>query len=213
MAIFSLNHSPISKSKHPAGRAGAHLRYISREGVKPVILSNGIPSDWRAAQSWMNQEEANDRANARVADRVMIALPIELTKEQRTELVQNYLEDLTKNEIPWYAAIHQEGEDAHNPHAHILIRDRSILSGVRVLKTSERGSTTYLRENWSKNANKALLRANQSVTIDHRSLKAQGIDQEPTQHRGWKKEAPKGSSTWVERIEQSIEEKVSVSRT
>ena len=103
MAIFSLNHNPISKSKHPSGRAGAHLRYISRGSAKPVILSNGMPSEWREAKAWIDREEEQDRSNARVADRVMIALPVQLNEEQRAKLVQDYMAEITGNEIPWFA--------------------------------------------------------------------------------------------------------------
>lgn len=200
MAIYSLNHSPISKKKHPPGRAGAHLRYISRAGASPVILTNEIPSDWKQAQNWMNQQEEMDRANARIADRIMIALPIELTSKQRQELIQDYLRELTDNQIPWFVAIHQEGKDAHNPHAHVLIRDRSLINGRRVVETSERGSTQRLREKWSEKANKALLGANYSQAIDHRSLKAQGIDREPTRHRGWQKEEKSEPENWVQKL-------------
>lgn len=206
MAIFSLHHSPISKNKHPSGRAGAHLRYISRASAEPSILSNGMPSDWRKAQCWINQQEQHDRRNARIADRLMVALPVQLSKEQRETLVQDYMREITRNDVAWYAAIHQHGEDAHNPHVHILIRDRSLINGRRVVKTSERGSTQHFREKWSERANMALLRAfgDDAPRIDHRSLKEQGIDREPTKHRGWQKsEASKEPKTWVKRIAES----------
>lgn len=203
MAIYSLNHNPISKSKHPSGRAGAHLRYISRDGAAPVILANQMPNDWREARNWMDEQEQGDRSNARIADRLMIALPIELTRKEREKLVQEYLDEVTGNAVPWYAAIHQEGKDSHNPHVHILIRDRSPIDGRRVIKTSERYSTQHFREKWTQRANLALSRANLSERIDNRSLIAQGIDREPTKHQGWKKYSPSiiesEAQTWVEK--------------
>ena len=202
MAIYSLNHKPIGKTTHSSGTAGAHLRYISRAGVTPDIVANGVPADWREACRWIDQEEAADRSNARVADRLMVALPIELNKDQRRALVQEYLEEVTGNLVPWYAAIHQKGEDSHNPHAHILIRDRSLSDGRRVIQTSEKGSTQHFRIKWSESVNKALSRANCSQSIDHRSLKAQGIDRQPTRHRGYQKPQKEKSINWVEKIEQ-----------
>jgi len=41
-----------------------------------------------------------------------------------------------------------------------------------------------VRERWADLSNKALERAGHSVRIDHRSLKEQGIDREPTVHLG-----------------------------
>ncbi len=185
MAIFSLNHKPIGKSKHQKGTAGAHIRYIARASAEPVILTNGISQNWREAKKWMDEEEKTSRKNARIADRVMIALPIELDKSERTKLVESFLKELTGNEIPWFASIHQEGHDKNNPHAHILLRDKSILKGCRVLKTSERGSTMVLREKWTEEANKALKQAGYTERIDHRSYSEQGINKTPTKHRGY----------------------------
>ena len=184
VAIFSLNHKPISKSKHPAGRTGSHVRYISRSGASPVILTNGISKDWREAKAWFDDQEQTDRKNARIADRVMVALPRELNHIERAKLIQDYLAELTGNQIPWYVAIHQEGPDQNNPHAHILIRDRSLSDGRRIVKTSERGSTTLLREKWAERANIALQEAGINETIDHRSYAEQGIEKEPSKHLG-----------------------------
>jgi hypothetical protein len=42
----------------------------------------------------------------------------------------------------------------------------------------------HWRAEWARYANHALTLANSPARIDHRSLKAQGIDREPTQHQG-----------------------------
>lgn len=199
MAIYSLNHKPIGKTTHRAGQAGAHIRYISRYSAEPTIISNGMPQEWRQAKKWMDEQEAADRSNARILDRLMVAIPIELTDKERKALVEDYLEEVTGNLVPWYAAIHETGEDMNNPHAHIIIRDRSFIDGRRVVQTSEKGSTQHFRKKWSESANKALLEANHEERIDNRSLKAQGIDREPTRHRGW--QAKKEPKTWVEKLE------------
>lgn len=183
MAIFSLNHRPISKQKNP-NLASAHVRYISRGSAEPVILSARMPTNSNKARKWLKEQENQDRKNARVADRIMVALPLELSSEQRISLVHEYCETITKGEASWYLAIHQEGKDSNNPHAHILIRDRSAINGRRVAKLSEKGSTTLLRELWTETANKALQDAGHSVTIDHRSLDAQGEERTPSKHRG-----------------------------
>jgi hypothetical protein len=43
---------------------------------------------------------------------------------------------------------------------------------------------TYLRSRWAALANERLLAHGHEQQIDHRTLKAQGLDREPTQHRG-----------------------------
>ena len=186
MAIFSLNHRPIGRRTHKPGRAGSHIRYIARPGASPEIISNGISKDWRKAKKWFDEQERNSRKNGRVADRIMIALPIELDNSQRITLVKDYLKDLTNDQIPYFVAIHQEGKDRNNPHAHILLRDKSLINGRRLIKTSEKGSTMILREKWTESANKALREANLSeeIQITHKSYKDQGIEKEPSKHLG-----------------------------
>ena len=138
----------------------------------------------------------------------MVAIPIELNEEERKTLVEDYLEEVTGNLVPWYAAIHETGEDMDNPHAHIIIRDRSFTDGQRVVQTSEKSSTQHFRKKWSESANKALLRANHPEQIDHRSLKAQGIKREPTKHRGWREAEEKEEvQTWAMKIQRKEESK------
>lgn len=193
MAIYSLNHKSIGRTTQRQGRAGAHIRYIARRTAAPVIVSQLIPTDWKKAKRWIDREELASRKNARVADLVMVALPIELAKSEREELVRRFIQTLTGGHVPVFAAIHQEGEDSHNPHAHILIRDKSPTDGRRVLQMSERGSTRRIREKWAEEASMALKRAvyyREADQFDHRSHRARGIDQVPTKHRGWKNLTP-----------------------
>lgn len=183
MAIYSLHHSPIGRTTHRAGTAGAHLRYITRRSAEAVTMANGMPEDPAQAMQWLQEQEAGDRKNARVADRVMIALPRELTKKQRIRLVRVFLRELTGDLVPWFVAVHQEGDDSTNPHAHIVIRDKSILRGRRVLLTSEKGSTAKIRAKWSQAASMAL-EMHGYDGIDHRSYRERGVDRLPTRHRG-----------------------------
>ena len=39
------------------------------------------------------------------------------------ELVRSFMQELGHGRISWCAARHDSGEDAHNPHAHILFKD------------------------------------------------------------------------------------------
>lgn len=189
MAIYSLHHKSIGRTTHKAGRAGAHIRYISRRSAEPIVVAHLMPADWKAAKRWLDREERSGRKNERVADLIMVALPIELNHDQREQLVKSYIARLTRGKVPSYAAIHQTGEDEHNPHAHILIRDKSPSDGRRVLLMSERGSTKRIRKEWAEEASMALKMAGFNIKLDHRSYADRNLNIVPGRHRGpgWRK--------------------------
>jgi hypothetical protein len=183
MAIYSLHHSFIGRSTHAPGAACVHVRYITRSEACTVILGERMPLDGRV-YAWLNEQETSDRKNARVVDRLTVALPSELTREQNIELLQNFGERMTQGRAPWLAAIHDGPGDADNPHAHVVFRDRDIETGRRVMLTTEPGSTERFRQGWEEEANLALERAGMEARIDRRSLADQGIDREPEIHVG-----------------------------
>ena len=124
MAIYSCNLRSIGRTTHPPGTGGAHIRYISRPDAAPFILAQHMPEDRREARNWIDRRERAMRKNGRVLDKLRIALPRELSEAQRAALVREFMAGLTADRIPWYAAIHQKGKDALNPHVHIAIHDR-----------------------------------------------------------------------------------------
>ena len=195
MAIFSLHVRSMGKATQAPGTAGAHLRYITRDTACSHVDGEHMPLDPNEARAWMDGQEKADRKNARLFDKIMIALPRELSDTQRAELVRAYCRELTGGQVPWLAAIHQTGKDAQNPHAHIVIRDRHHETGKRVLRWSDSprdraklglvpNVAEHIRERWETCANLALERAGHEARIDRRSLEAQGIDREPTIHIG-----------------------------
>jgi hypothetical protein len=170
MAIYSCNLKSVGKKTHAAGTAGAHLCYIARDGAHAEIGAHHMPQHPRAAQSWMDRQEAEERANARMISKIMVALPVELSEAERHALVRDYVRDLTQDRVPWYFAIHQKGEDAHNPHAHIVLRDRDIAIGKRVLLLSDsardrlkaglpENGAEWVRERWEIVCNRHLEQA------------------------------------------------------
>jgi hypothetical protein len=195
LAIYSCNLRSIGKTTHAAGTAGAHLLYIGRPDAAPVLQAGHMPESASEAATWMDRQERADRANARLLDKVRIALPRELSKAERAELVRAFAEDLTGGRVPWFAAIHQEGTDADNPHCHLVVRDRDVTTGRRALFLSDsarereaKGLTPkavdWVRDRWEQVCNAALERAGHEARIDRRSLEAQGIDRAPTIHIG-----------------------------
>ncbi|MGM4924499.1 MobA/MobL family protein [Tardiphaga sp. 804_B3_N1_9] len=186
MAIYSLHHSPVGKSTQAQPyTAAAHIGYITRKNAMSQMRFERIPAaSPRQMAAYLRQCEDTDRKNARVIDKLMLALPRELDSAQRAELVRGYAEDITEGRAPWLAAFHEKGKDKANPHCHLVLRDRDFETNRRVIGTSEKGSTERLRQKWEEHANRALERAGHRERIDRRTLKAQGLEREPTIHEG-----------------------------
>jgi hypothetical protein len=197
MAIYSCNLTSIGRTTHTAGTAGAHVRYITRPQAHPTIIAAHMPADPIQARNWIDRAERASRKNARVLDKIRIALPRELAEAQRAALVREFMNDLCGGKrVPWIAAIHQSGKDAHNPHVHIDVHDRSLDTGRRVLRLSDSTrdrlkaglpgpkAVDWIRTRWEAVCNRALKRAGHDMRIDRRTLQAQGIDRAPTIHEG-----------------------------
>lgn len=195
MALYSLTVSTVGKSTHAPGTAGAHLRYIAREDAATHLEAEHMPEDAQQARTWMDTYEREARKNARLATKVRIALPRELSREENAALARAFVTGLTGGRVPFLFAIHDRGKDAHNPHAHIVLLDRDIETGKRVLMLSDsprdrrkaglpENGVEWVRERWEHHANQALERAGFDARIDRRSLAAQGIEREPQIHIG-----------------------------
>jgi hypothetical protein len=185
VAIYSLHHTAIGKSTQAQPHtAAAHINYISRRQAMSHFEAARLPGKPGEAARYLRRMEDADRANARVVDKVMLALPRELSGAQRAALVRAFAEEVTKGKASWLAAFHDKGEDRQNPHCHLVIRDRDPDTGKRVIGMSDAGSTQRLRELWERHANRALEAAGRSERVDRRSLKDQGIKRVPTIHEG-----------------------------
>ncbi|MGM5031149.1 MobA/MobL family protein [Tardiphaga sp. 803_E3_N1_3] len=186
MAIYSLHHSPVGKSTQAQPyTAAAHIGYITRKNAMSQMRFERIPAATpRQMAAYLRGCEDTDRKNARVIDKLMLALPRELSSEQRAELVRGFAEDVTNGRAPWLAAFHEKGKDRQNPHCHLVLRDRDYETGKRVIGTSEVGSTERLRQKWEEHANRALQLAGCQARIDRRTLEAQGVERQPTIHEG-----------------------------
>jgi hypothetical protein len=185
------------------GRSAAeNAAYNAREEACYAVRSHVIPPGPNEAEAWFREQEQGERKNARMSDRFIAALPRELTPEQCIEAVEKFCRDVTQDRVPWHFALHleldQRDQPDWNPHAHIIIRDRDIETNRRFLYTSaapqERArllakgvdcwTTKGFREKWGAEMNHALERAGHDIRVDHRSLKAQGINRDPQIHVG-----------------------------
>lgn len=185
MAIYSLHHSSIGKSTQAAPyTAAAHVRYVTRASALTGLEAGRMPADAGRAMAFFRTAEDRDRKNARVCDKVMIALPRELSSHERRALVRRFAEELTQGRAGWLAAFHEGGKDQRNPHCHLIVRDRDPETGKRVIGMSEKGSTERVRLLWEEMANEALAKARRSVRISRLTLKAQGESRRPGIHVG-----------------------------
>lgn len=191
-AIYSLSLRSIGRSTHRAGFAAAHARYILRDGAVAERLGR-VPAGYdlsrESVAAWLANAERADRSNARVCDRIIIAIPRDLGPQSYATFVNGFRDELGLDRVGWVAAIHARGDDAENPHAHIIVRDRDFDTGKRVLQLSEKGSVERVREAWERAANNVLERAGSDQRVDRRTLAEQGIDRAPQIHVGPRAEA------------------------
>jgi ATP-dependent exoDNAse (exonuclease V) alpha subunit len=170
---------------------------------------------------WNAAELAESRRNARVAREYLVALPHELTNEERLALVRRFSQDLAdRHGFAVDFAIHAPppDNDPRNFHAHLLTTTREVAPTGLGAKTDldigsarrqERGLCSQLkelyavRERWATFTNEALQEANLANRVDHRSLMAQGVDREPRPRipvGAWRSERQGQRSDIAERI-------------
>ena len=154
MAIYHLEAKVVSRG---AGRsavaASAYLScsrlyndydgiqhdYTKKQGLvwQEVFLPAMAPPEWKdREQLWNAVEEVETSKDSRLAREFVVALPIELNRENQIELLQEFIrEQFVSDGMCADAAIHDT--DGHNPHAHILLTVRPL---------DERGKWQYKTE-------------------------------------------------------------------
>lgn len=212
MAIFHLSVKTVSRSAGRSATAAAAYRagveitdertgeihdYQRKAGVESaeLFLPAGAP-EWATdrAKLWNAAEQSEKRKNSTVAREFEVALPSELSADQRRELAHDFARELVKRHgFAVDVAIHAPGKDgdSKNHHAHILCTTRKLTAEGFTEKTRElddratgAAEVTHWREQWAGLTNAALERAGHAERVDHRSLDAQGIDREPGVHLG-----------------------------
>ena len=143
MAIYHLEAKVVSRG---AGRsavaASAYLScsrlyndydgiqhdYTKKQGLvwQQVFLPEYAPQEWQDREKlWNAAEEVETAKDSRLAREFVVALPIELNREQQIELLQAFIrEQFVSDGMCADAAIHDT--DGHNPHAHILLTVRPL---------------------------------------------------------------------------------------
>lgn len=249
MAIYHHHVSLISRkagrsaTAAAAYRAGAKI-VDSRTGevhdysrkrdvlAAEIVMPEGITWQPSRSELWNAVEHKNKLENAQVAREFLIALPVELSADQRAELARSYAQHLADNyQIAVDIALHDEHDENGNFHAHLLTTTNRvtnkegkplgnkareldpIASKKRInkdteeLKTGQPNAVDHERVVWCDLANAALERAGLDVRIDHRSNEALGLDDEPTLHMGPSAAAMERRSPGSSRIGQENRER------
>ena len=202
-SLPTFKHTSIGSKTHKARTATAHVSYIMRSDAMTEFQAENMPGGERGTRVFFDKlwEKAGMPENARIADKLMIALPVELTAEQRHEVLHDFMEELGEGRISWCAAHHDTGDDAHNPHAHVVFKDADIDTGRKVIGTTTssrdvreakehgwkvppRTTTADMRKMWCEHLNDYMERAGIDIRYDPRKLKEQGIDRDPEIHIG-----------------------------
>ncbi len=185
-------------------RTGKLHNYSRRRDVihAEIFLPSNVPAGeatWARARStlWNAVEAAERRRDSRVAREVQVALPVELSPEQRLELARGFSRELAdRYRVAVDLAVHEprpEG-DPRNFHAHLLLTTREVTgaglgrkAGLDAKLADSFGrqrdesakEMRVIRERWASRTNDALQAAGVEARVDPRSLAAQGIDRLP----------------------------------
>lgn len=212
MAIARLSVGTGSK-----GKAGPHAQYIAREGkyAKPdddleklEFTGSGNMPRWAEHEPnyfWRMADE-HERKNGSTYREHVIALPRELTPDQRHELILHWIAEEIGDKHAYQYAIHNSPalDGLEQPHCHLMFSERTIDDIERDpeqyfkrynAKNPERGgakkANTGLahadrkadllaqRERWERICNAHLERAGSDSRISMKTLAAQGIEREP----------------------------------
>ena len=107
---------------------GVQHDYTRKQGLvwQRVFLPEYAPQEWQDREKlWNAVEEVETAKDSRLAREFVVALPIELSREQQIELLQAFIqEQFVSGGMCADAAIHDT--DGHNPHAHILLTVRPL---------------------------------------------------------------------------------------
>tara|TARA_R100000935_G_C2839773_1_gene170289 strand:+ start:1047 stop:2342 length:1296 start_codon:yes stop_codon:yes gene_type:complete len=202
VAIYHLSAKVIGRSggrssvAAAAYRSGERLRdarqdrehdYTRKGGVVHTeILAPENAPDWMRErdQLWNAVEAIERRKDAQLAREIEVALPRELDRGARLELLRGFVqrEFVDRGMIADMAVHEGKARDGQSqPHAHVMLTMRELTGDGFGKKDRSWNAPDLLvgwREAWAREANVALERAGRSERIDHRSLDAQRAEAE-----------------------------------
>ncbi len=201
MASYHLSVKTIKRSAGRSATAAAAYRvgeriecqregrvhdYTRKQGIEETfILTPKDAPDWATDRSrlWNEVEASETRRNSVTAREWELALPSEISAEDRSQITRDFAQELVNRygvavDVAIHAP-HREG-DQRNHHAHVLTSTRKLeadgfTTKTRVLDSAKTGGVEIeqMRGLWAELQNRALERAGEVERVDHRSLEAQ----------------------------------------
>lgn len=205
MAIYHLHARYGSRSSGKS--AAAKCAYILRAGRYArgshdlAWSSGGYMPDWSAANPhlYWSAADRHERSGAILYREIQASLPRELDAAAQRRLASRFAASVCGTErLPHTLAVHRGG--GGNPHLHLMLHERGNdgiarpaeiwfkrangprpeLGGARkTRRLQSKGWLLKVREDWSRLANEALAEVGLEARIDHRTLRAQGVDRAP----------------------------------
>lgn len=167
-------------------REGRVHDYTRKQGIEEtfIVAPENAPA-WAQDRSklWNEVEACETRRNSVTAREWELALPSEISAEDRSQITRQFAEELVSRygvavDVAIHAP-HREG-DQRNHHAHVLTSTRKLeadgfTAKTRVLDSAKTGGVEIeqMRGVWAELQNRALERAGEVERVDHRSLEAQ----------------------------------------
>jgi len=210
---MAICHFAVKHASRGQGRSAlAHATYIAREGPYAqgrfaeqfVHVEHHNMPPWAQADphAFWAAADTYERANGRLYNELEMALPRELSEDDRLTLAREFIDGQIGPAHPctWALHVSQALDGGEQPHVHVMFSART-LDGIargpdRFFRRAnpatpalggaakdpawhERDKVLELREAWAATANHALERAGVAARLDPRSLAAQGIDRLP----------------------------------
>lgn len=187
----SAGHSAVGAAAYRAGlvlddeRTGENHHYARKQGGGiefGLVAPPGAPA-WAMDPGalWNAAEAAENRKNSTVAREFLVALPHELTPEQRTALTKDLTQGLVDRfgfAAQWAIHAPDKQADDRNWHTHILATTRvmgaeGLGKKTRELDDQKSGAVQEVRGMVAAIINRHLERAGLASRVDHRTLAEQ----------------------------------------
>ncbi len=176
-------------------RLAMEFDFAAKDGVEfaEILAPVNAPAVFQDRQSlWNAAEKSERRKDAVPARELLLALPHELSLEQRRELVRSFVaEQLVARGMIADVAFHKPGQegDRRNFHAHILVTTRRVGPDGFGAKDPTWRTPQQVREwraAWADIQNRRLRQhlGPDAPQVSHLSLAEQGLDRTPTIHLG-----------------------------
>lgn len=173
-------------------RDGLTKHYKEREVMpETYILAPSHAPEWvkNRERLWNEVEKIEKQKNAQLAREIVMALPVQLTKEEQTDLTLDFCkENFSDQGMVADIAIHRDKE--HNPHVHVMLtvrpfnedgtwgnkRQRINGKSVHLTDWNNRATLMKWRKNFAEKINEKFKEKGLENRVSHESYEKQGIE-------------------------------------